>query len=67
MTKQESWASSRYTPNDAQDSLQLVSAISGETEAADSAFHQWQCDRSPAGAAIGTLMREAETGRLIGQ
>ena len=67
MTKQESWASSRYTPNDAQDSLQLVRAISGETEAADSAFHQWQCDRSPAGAAIGALVREAETGRLIGQ
>ena len=67
MTQQEGWVSSRYTANDVQDSLQLVRAISGETEAAVSGFHQWQCDRSPAGAAIGALAREAETGRLVGQ
>jgi GNAT superfamily N-acetyltransferase len=67
MTKQESWASSRYTPNDAQDSLQLARATSGETESAESVYQEWQRQRSPAGAAIGALAREAETGRLIGQ
>ena len=67
MTKEEGWVSSRYTSNDVQDSLQLVRKASGEIEAADSAYQEWQCQRSPAGAAIGTLAREAETRRLIGQ
>ena len=67
MTKQEGWASSRYTPNDAQDSLQFVRTILGETDSADSAYQEWQCQRSPAGPAIGALAREAATGRLIGQ
>ena len=67
MTKQEGWVSSRYTSDDAQDSLKLLREAWGETEAADSAHHEWQSQRSPAGAAIGSLAREAETGRLIGQ
>jgi len=67
MTQQEEWVSSRYTANDVQDCLRLVRAISGETEAAQPAFHEWQYDRSPAGAAIGALAREADKGRLIGQ
>ena len=67
MTQQERWVTSRYASDDAQDSLQLVRAASGETQAADLAHHEWQCQRSPAGAAIGSLAREAETGRLIGQ
>jgi len=67
MIKEERWIASRYTPSDVQDSLQLVRTTSGETEAADPVFHEWQSDRSPAGAAIGALAREGETGRLIGQ
>ena len=67
MTKQEGWVSSRYTSNDAHDSLQLLRKAPGEIEAADSAYQEWQRRRSPAGAAIGTLAREAETGRLVGQ
>lgn len=67
MTQQERWVTSRYTSDDAQDCLQLVRAASGETGAPDSSHHEWQCQRSPAGAAIGSLAREAETGRLIGQ
>jgi len=65
MTQQERWVTSRYTSDDAQDCLQLLRAASGETGAADSSHHEWQCQRSPAGAAIGSLAREAETGRLI--
>jgi len=67
MTQQERWVTSRYTSDDAQDSLRLVRAPSGETRAADLAHHEWQCQRSPAGAAIGALAREAETGRLIAE
>jgi N-acetylglutamate synthase-like GNAT family acetyltransferase len=67
MTQQERWVTSRYTSDDAQDCLQLVRAALGETGAADSSHHEWQCQRSPAGAAIGSLARETETGRLIGQ
>ena len=66
MTQQEGWTSSRYTSNDAQDSVQLVRQASGDAEATDPAHHEWLCQRSPAGAAIGALARE-ETGRLIGQ
>ena len=40
---------------------------SGDTEAASPAYQEWQCQRNPAGPAIATLAREAETGRLIGQ
>jgi len=67
MTQQERWVTRRYTSDDAQDCLQLVRAASGETGAADSSHHEWQCQRSPVGAAIGSLARESETGRLIGQ
>ena len=67
MTQQEGWVSSRYTANDAQDSLAASARDLGRDRGRLSGFHQWQCDRSPAGAAIGALAREAETGRLIGQ
>jgi ribosomal protein S18 acetylase RimI-like enzyme len=67
MTKEEGWVSSRYSSEDAQDSLQLLRKTSGDTEAASQAYHEWQCQRNPAGPAIATLAREAETGRLIGQ
>lgn len=67
MIKEEGWVSSRYTSNDVQDSLQLVRTVSGDVETADPAFHEWQCQRSPAGVAIGALAREVETGRLIAQ
>jgi GNAT superfamily N-acetyltransferase len=67
MTKEEGWVSSRYSPEDAQDSLQLVRNTSGDIEAASSAYQEWQYQRNPAGPAIATLAREAETGRLIGQ
>jgi GNAT superfamily N-acetyltransferase len=67
MTKEEGWVSSRYSSEDAEDSLELVRKTSGDIEAAAPAYQEWQYQRSPAGAAIATLAREAETGRLIGQ
>jgi len=67
MTKEEGWVSSRYSPEDAQDSLQLLRKTSGDAETASPAYQEWQCQRNPAGPAIATLAREAETGRLIGQ
>jgi hypothetical protein len=67
MTKQEGWAFSRYTPDDAQDSLQLARSVWGEDASAHTADQEWQYQRSPAGAAIGALARETQSGRLIGQ
>ena len=67
MTKEQGWVSSRYSLEDARDSLELVRKTSGDIEAAAPAYQEWQCQRSPAGPAIATLAREAETGRLIGQ
>jgi GNAT superfamily N-acetyltransferase len=67
MTQQEGWVSSRYTVGDAEDSLQLVRTTSGETEAADPVYQEWQRQRSPAGPAMGVLAREETTGRLVGQ
>jgi ribosomal protein S18 acetylase RimI-like enzyme len=67
MTKEEGWVSSRYSPEDAQDSLQLLRKTSGDVEAASPAYQEWQYQRNPAGPAIATLARGAETGRLIGQ
>jgi len=67
MTKEEGWVPSRYSPRDAQDSLQLLRKTSGDTEAASPAYQEWQCQRNPAGPAIATLAREAEGGQLIGQ
>jgi GNAT superfamily N-acetyltransferase len=67
MTKEEGWVSSRYSPEDAQDSLQLLRKASAEIEAASPAYQEWQYQRNPVGPAIATLAREGETGRLIGQ
>jgi len=67
MTKEEGWVSSRYSPQDAQDSLRLLRKTSGDIEAASPAYQDWQYQRNPAGPAIATLAREAETGRLVGQ
>jgi len=67
MTKDEGWKADRYSPKDAPDSLQLMSRAFGDSELATPAFRDWQLQRSPAGAAIGLLAREAATGRLIGQ
>ena len=67
MTKDEGWKLDRYSPEDAPDSLQLMRKVFGDSELATPAFADWQFQRSPAGAAIGVLAREAATGRLIGQ
>ena len=67
MTKEEGWVSSRYSSGDAQDSLRLLRKTSGDIEAASPAYQEWQYKRNPAGPAIATLAREAETGRLVGQ
>ena len=67
MTKEEGWVSSRYSSEDAQDSLRLLRKTSGDIEAASPAYQEWQYKRNPAGPAIATLAREAETGRLVGQ
>jgi len=67
MTKDEGWKLDRYSPEDAPDSLQLMRKVFGDSELATPAFADWQLQRSPAGAAVGLLAREAATGRLIGQ
>lgn len=67
MRSQEGWVSSRYSPEDAQDCLQLLGKIGGDSETATPAYHDWQCQRSPAGPAIVTLARGVETGGLVGQ
>jgi len=67
MTSEESWVSSRYSPEDAADVLQLLRKTSGDIDAASPAYQEWQYQRNPAGAAIATLAREAETGRLVGR
>jgi len=67
MTQEEGWISSRYSPEDAEDSMRLVREAYGDIDAAAPAHCEWRFQRSPAGAAIGTLAREPETGRLIGQ
>ena len=66
MSREEGWTSSRYSPEDARDTLDLVRRTCGEVEAADSAHQEWRCQRGPAGAAIISLAREAETHRLVG-
>ncbi len=67
MTDSEGWVSLRYSPQDAEDTLELVRQTWGEIEPADRAYHEWQYRRSPAGPAIVSLAREEGTGRLIGQ
>jgi len=67
MTKDPGWLLSRYSAADAQDSLELVRSVLGESEAAVPAFEAWQRRRTTAGTAIATLAREATSGRLIGQ
>jgi ribosomal protein S18 acetylase RimI-like enzyme len=67
MTREEGWTSSRYSAEDARDSLQLLRETSGDTEAASQAYQEWQYRRNPAGLAIAALAREGGTGRLIGQ
>lgn len=67
MTKEEGWVSSRYSMDDTEDCLRLLRKIRGDSERAAAAYQAWQCQRSPAGAAIATLRREVETGGLIGQ
>jgi len=67
MTKEDGWVSSRYSPDDAQDCLGLLRKMWDDSELAAPAYQDWQCQRSPAGAAIAVLGREVETGRLIGQ
>jgi GNAT superfamily N-acetyltransferase len=67
MAKEEGWVSCRYSSEDAEDSLQLLREVGGNTGAAAPAYQEWQYQRSPGGAAIATLAREEETGRLLGQ
>jgi ribosomal protein S18 acetylase RimI-like enzyme len=67
MAKEDRWVSSRYSPDDTQDCLRLLREVWGDSEAAAPAYQDWQCQQSPAGAAIATLAREVETGRLVGQ
>jgi len=67
MTREQGWVSSTYSPQDAQDTIELLHRALGDTEAVAPAYQEWQCQRGPAGVAIGTLAREADTGRLVGQ
>jgi ribosomal protein S18 acetylase RimI-like enzyme len=67
MTEEDGWLLSRYSPKDVRDCLDLARRAAGESEAAAESFHDWQCRRSPAGAAIASLAREPSTGRLIGR
>jgi GNAT superfamily N-acetyltransferase len=67
MTREQGWVSSTYSPQDAQDTIELLHRALGDTEAAAPAYREWQCQRGPAGAAVGALAREAQTAHLIGQ
>ncbi|UCH86459.1 MAG: GNAT family N-acetyltransferase [Dehalococcoidia bacterium] len=67
MAKQDGLVSSRYSPDDAEDCLGLLAKVWGDSELAAPAYHDWQCQRSPAGAAVASLAREKETGGLVGQ
>jgi GNAT superfamily N-acetyltransferase len=67
MTKEEGWVSSRYSPSDIQDSLQLARKTLGDVEMAAPDYQDWQCQQGPAGAAIGILARDGQTGQLVGQ
>jgi hypothetical protein len=67
MAKQDGWVSSRYSADDAQDCLELLAEVWGDSEVAAPAYQEWQCQRSPAGPAIVTLARRVETGRLVGE
>ncbi len=67
MTGEQAWVLSRYSPQDDRESIELVGSALGDTGAAAPAYQEWQWQRGPAGAAIGTLAREAGTGRLVGQ
>jgi hypothetical protein len=67
MSKDDGWVLSRYSPKDARDCLGLLAKVWGDSELATPAYQEWQCQRGPAGAAIASLAREVETGRLVGQ
>jgi predicted N-acetyltransferase YhbS len=67
MAAEERWVSSRYCPEDAGDSAGLMRRTYGDIEAAAPAHQEWHFERGPAGAAVGALAREAETGHLVGQ
>jgi GNAT superfamily N-acetyltransferase len=67
MTEEKSWVSSRYSPEDALDRVQLLQKIWGDSEPIARAFQDWHCHMGPGGPAIAAIAREPETGQLIGQ
>lgn len=67
MAAEQRWVSSRYSPEDAEDSIGLMRGTYGDAEEAGPAHQEWHFQRGPAGAAVGTLARETETGHLVGQ
>ena len=66
MTSDETWASTRYTPDDASACLELLRKLSPESDA-NGSFLDWQLQRGPAGPAVGMVARETATGSLIAQ
>ena len=65
MTNEETWTSSRYSPDDTAACLDLMQKLSLQGEA-NGAFLDWQLQRGPAGPAIGMVAREP-SGRLIAE
>lgn len=60
------WYSSRYSPENSSDVLQLLNKTRSELEALSPSFLDWQFERGPAGSAIAVVAWEDRTGRAIG-
>jgi hypothetical protein len=67
VTEEKNWVSSRYSPEDALDRVQLLRKIWGDSEPIARAFQDWHCHLGPAGPAIAAIARAPGTGQLIGQ
>lgn len=67
MKGEGSWYSSRYSPENASDVLQLLNKTRGENEPLSPAYLDWQFEKGPGGSAIGVVAWEDRTGRAIGQ
>jgi GNAT superfamily N-acetyltransferase len=67
MKKDGGWYSSRYSPENASDILQLLNKTLGEKEPLSPSYLDWQFERGPAGSAVSVVAWEDRTGRAIGQ
>jgi GNAT superfamily N-acetyltransferase len=66
MTEGTGWVSTRYSPQDAEDCLQLLRRLSVDGEPAPPACRAWERRQGPAGEAIAALARETGSERPVG-